>query len=75
MYFLGNGKVILANEAGKVVVAMVEGCCFGEIEVIEDSKRKHFAVADQSCNIYFCKKDIFLKYYSDSPEVKSQVSE
>jgi len=25
---------------------MVEGCFFGEIEVVEDIKRKHFAVAE-----------------------------
>jgi len=54
---------------------MVEGCFFGEIEVVEDIKRKHFAVAEQSCNLYFCKKNIFLDQINEFPAVKAEVME
>ncbi len=54
---------------------MVEGCFFGEIEIMENTPRKHFALADSICNIYFCNKDAFLDLVKDFPLVEKEVNE
>ncbi len=45
VYFLSSGKIDLVDESGRVMVQMLEGCLFGEIEVLEGTNRKFFAVS------------------------------
>lgn len=60
IYFLQSGRIALMNENGTKLLTMVEGTFFGEIEAIEGTKRRFFAVAERQTSLYFCKKDIFI---------------
>ncbi|KRX02605.1 Cyclic nucleotide-binding protein [Pseudocohnilembus persalinus] len=78
VFFLGSGKVNLLEENGNAIVTMIEGCFFGEIEVLEEEpKRRYFAVAmaEQATHLYFIKKDAFLEILEDFPNVDREIRE
>lgn len=75
IYFLAQGKVNLIDPDGTIMLSMVEGCFFGEIEAIDQINRKYFTHAETSCSLYFCKSAKFIEVFNNYSQIKTEVME
>jgi hypothetical protein len=57
------------------MLSMVEGCFFGEIEVLDNCNRIYYTLAEQPCQIYFCKSAVFLETINKYSLIKAEILE
>lgn len=67
-YFLLSGDVRLTDSGGELIIRVMEGTVFGEIESIEQSNRKWHAHSITKSVVMICPGKIFLQSLAeDSP--------
>jgi len=60
IYFINKGEIIYLNEQGHELLVLESGDIFGEIELINDlKKRKYFAASKTDVVLYVCKSHNF----------------
>ncbi|MCB1141833.1 MAG: cyclic nucleotide-binding domain-containing protein [Leptospiraceae bacterium] len=76
MYFISSGTVEIVNEeSGDVIATLSQGSYFGEISLIEDTKRTATVRASDYCDLYYLERGIFEDIIINYPKFHNEVKQ
>jgi len=73
IYFISKGSIKLVTDSGQGIFTLVQGTHFGELEILEPSKRLCFAQASEPSVVIVCDKTVFLEALKDFPDVDAKI--
>jgi len=73
IYFISKGSIKLVTDGGQGIFTLVQGTHFGELELLEPSKRLCFAQASEPSVVIVCDKTVFLEALKDFPDVDAKI--
>jgi CRP-like cAMP-binding protein len=74
MYFIGIGSVnIISPDNSKIIKSLFQGDFFGEMALINNSKRMCSVVADTLCLVYSLQKKDFYEILQNLPEILAKL--
>eukprot|EP01017_Pseudomicrothorax_dubius_P021634 TRINITY_DN2328_c0_g2_i4.p1 TRINITY_DN2328_c0_g2~~TRINITY_DN2328_c0_g2_i4.p1 ORF type:complete len:833 (+),score=237.86 TRINITY_DN2328_c0_g2_i4:185-2683(+) len=73
IYFIHKGRIYFVTEDNCPFISIIEGSYFGEIEILENTKRWCFAQSKGETILLVLHKSHFLQYLREFPELEEDV--
>ncbi len=73
IFIISHGIVSITAEDGSPLAILQEGQFFGEVSLLQETKRTANAIAESYCDIYTLDKDSFIAITSSYPELKEDI--
>jgi len=73
VYFIVKGSIKFVTGSSQNIFSLAEGTYFGEIEVLESTKRRCFCQVLNSVTLLVCSKADFLRVLHEFPAIEAQV--
>jgi CRP-like cAMP-binding protein len=74
LYIIVSGIIYISDKEHKIATELFTSDAFGELALLDDSKRAATAIAKEDCTVLFLDREIFANLIDDLPSVLKAVT-